>query len=393
MKLVPARAASFAARTASLALLSWAPSAGAVPGGEEPLVASDYRQFAHEVEERIARRDGRFLSRSLDIEAIVGIAASGIDVPERGLRDFQAGLARGLDFGARVVEALQQGGSYTLLRIREERGATRALFRLISDGGVNYHDLTLGHRRDGSVCVVDAYYYAMGEYLSETLRHTLLKVAAAENASFLERLVGDEREYLRHMSRIDEIQAHVAAGHPEKALATYDSLPRSVQLEKPFLLSRIMITQSLDESLYLAAMADYQRQYPDDPSLDLMLIDMHLLRGDHAKALATVDRLEKRVVRDPYLDSLRGNLYLQAGRPDEARRAFQRCVDDEPTLDAGYFGLVDAAMASEDFDSVAKLLTQLEELFGYDFDGIDNDAYFAPFVASSACRRWRQRAQ
>lgn len=392
MKLSLAGLASFAARSTSLALLSWAPSAAATPV-DEGTVAPDYERFADEVETTIARLDGRALGRSLDLEALVTRAAQGVELPPRALVDFRRGLAQGLDFGQMIVDAVSSGGSYTLLRLHEEEGLTFALFRLISEGGVNYHDLTLAHRRDGSVCVIDAYYYAMGEALSDTLRRTLLKVSAAENASFLERLAGRERDYLRHLGRIDEIQADAAAGRFEHALAIYDELPRSVQLEKPFLLSRVMIAQNLGEAVYAQAMADYEQQFPDDPSLDLMLIDLHVLREDYDRALATVDRLERRVVRDPYLDSVRGHLQLGAGRVDRARRSFRRCIDDEPTLDAGYFGLVDVAIATEDFDAVPRHLAKLEELFGYDFDGIETEPYFAAFVGSPAYQRWRHRAQ
>ena len=65
---------------------------------------------------------------------------------------------------------------------------------------------------------------------------------------------------------------------------------------------------------------DFRKYYSQDPCLDLLLIDYYTLKKDYAQAIPCVDRLDKSVGGDPYLNVLRAASTSAAGHLNEACR-------------------------------------------------------------------------
>jgi hypothetical protein len=63
-----------------------------------------------------------------------------------------------------------------------------------------------------------------------------------------------------------------------------------------------------------------------------MLIDGYYLKQRYGEAIAAIDRLDRDLNGDPYLDLLRANAYRLKGDESNAERYAQRAVEREPEL-------------------------------------------------------------
>ena len=77
----------------------------------------------------------------------------------------------------------------------------------------------------------------------------------------------------------------------------------------------MLAAQQVGGGEYEKAVLDFGRLYPGDASQALWAIDLHLAREQWDRALKSVDVLESAVGGDVFLDDMRGNVLLLAGRP------------------------------------------------------------------------------
>ncbi|HSN93098.1 MAG TPA: hypothetical protein VLS93_17840 [Anaeromyxobacteraceae bacterium] len=278
-----------------------------------------------------------------------------------------------------------------LLRVRPEKGEGRALFRVLGSSGVNYLDLYLQRAGSGKVRVVDCYVFISGETLSQTMRRMYLLAASEADMSLLDRLAGKEREFLKNVPVLKKMQQAQQEKRYGDVIAAYDELPGSLKKERVFLLPRFAAAAALgDDKQYRRAIEDYEKALPDDPSLDLVSVDGHVLRKQYDRALARVDSLDSRV-KDPYLQFLRGSILLQKGDRDGAKQRFHMAIAGEPGLPAPYWALIELSMQDKDFRSTAELLTAIERNGGVQLANLEDVPAYADFVKSKEYGPWKAR--
>jgi tetratricopeptide (TPR) repeat protein len=265
--------------------------------------------------------------------------------------------------------------------MREVRGEPRLLFRLIGASGVNYHEYLL----DRAGRIVDVYPHSNGEWLSQTVRRGFLPVVAQSQKGPLG--TADDL-YLRNLPSILEMVRLFKEESYDRALAVFHGLPAEVKAHRTILMQRLAIALRVSEEEYDAALTDLQAAFPDDPSLGLVLIDYHVNRGDHERALQMVDRLDRDIGGDPYLDFLRANLLFQAGRANEAKRVARRAIEAEPGLEDPYWTLVTISLHEEDYPETARLLTEIETGLGLTLRNLEEIPEYRGFVRSGAYAKW-----
>ena len=105
---------------------------------------------------------------------------------------------------------------------------------------------------------------------------------------------------------------------------------------------------------------------------------------------AAVDKLDKQVGGDPYLNLSRGNMALAQGKKQAAKDFFIQLTKDIPKNSASYFALINLAMVDKCFKEVTRLLISTEGntaiRFEPDFNGADN---FKEYVASPENEKWK----
>lgn len=368
-----------------------APQAPRAPGARSNAAAPAAQDkalvaFAKEIEKGLAAGRGKAFDSRVDLGALVDKATARVQAPPQMAAGFGKGLTDNFTFGDQIVKELQaDGASYKFLRLKRVDGETRALFRLVGPNGINYHELTLdttGPRPR----VTDVYIYITGESLSQTFRRAFLQMAMSEA-----RGKAAAEEFMAEFEKVRQMAALTREGNGAEAMAVYNTMSPKTQAQKIVQVSRVMAAANLDEKLYAEVMEDYRNRFKDDPTVDLVSIDAHFLRGDFEQATAAVDRVDKAVGGDPYLEVMRGSFSLAQGKTDEAKARAQKALKAEPGLYQAYDLLLSVSLAQKDHAETARLLGVFEDKFGMEFGDLSNVEDFKPFRQSDAYRKWRQR--
>jgi predicted Zn-dependent protease len=308
--------------------------------------------------------------------------------------DFQDGFRKGYaktsnSLANALVDTVKKGGGFRLLRLRKVNGKPLALYRVTPDsGGVNYLELELERRPNGSVRAVEVEPYLSGEPLSATARRLAVRAAAEAKMGFIDKLAGKEGEFIKHAPKFKLMTEHLQKGEHQKVLEIYAALPPSLQQEKTALLQRLTAAQGVDDARYQAAMADFEKWHPKDPSLDLVAIDHSFMAKKWDKVHAAIERLDKRVEGDPYLAVIRASTYMQEDKFAEARKVLDVSIAAEPKLAAAWWARVEVAMKTNDHADTAKQLDGVARALEIKLDGVATSPEYATFRASKPGKAW-----
>jgi hypothetical protein len=302
--------------------------------------------------------------------------------------DMRRGIAAAMKDGTAIATMFCQNmnageGTYTLLRIQQQDGEPRPLFRLIADDAVNYHELHLGKsRKDQVVRVADIRVYASGDLLSESITQMLDQLAMAAKSG------ASPMALQRTTDAIKQARADGDAAEVQRLLG---ELPAELRDSKPMRLVELMAGGELDEATYVGIMERYRRDFPDDPSLDVVAIDYHFLEKDVDETLAALERLDQRVGGDPYLAVMRANTHLidpTAGHLVEAERWARRAVESEPAMETAWWTLALVLLNRGDHPALAPVVDTLRTKFAAAIDpaSMAGNELWTPYFASASYR-------
>ncbi len=371
----------------------------AVPGPRPPdtprpgaVTEAEAREFAARLTEIVVAGDTARATEVFDFSALFARATAGVPIPDvaSARSGFLDGVRRSGGIIGEVHAQVARGGSYTLLRVRSFEGQTSALFRmLLPEEGVNYHDVLLTRTGDGRVMADDMHVHLSGERVSATVHRLFLQLAASENRSIIDRLTGRQQVLARHFGDVEQMMQAVRQQTPLQALEVYKRLPAELRQEKFLMLLRLRAAlESSDNEEYMQAMTDFRAAHPDDPGVDFISIDYHLLRSEFDAALAATDRVDTAVGGDPHFDSVRSNILTEAKRYEPAMQAARRAIAGEPGLAGGYWSLITAAISARDFPVVLETLQQLDRQFQMEWNDLAAEPLYADFVGSPQHQEW-----
>jgi hypothetical protein len=240
------------------------------------------------------------------------------------------------------------------------------------------------------VRIVDLYIALLGEPMSVTVRRVALPVFAEKEKSFVQRLLSEEQDSVKYQSELADLIKFSRDGKSAEVLATYKKLPASLQREKFVLIHRIKAAQNIDEKDYRAAIDLWAASYPKDMSLPLVMIDGFTLKKQYAKAIESIDKLDKLVGGDPYLKVQRAYEYMLLEQHDKATAQAAAAVSEEPTLAQGYDCLLTISLQRKDYKETARHLASAEKALRVNLSKIvDDSEEYADFRKSSAYEDWK----
>jgi hypothetical protein len=371
---------------------------------EEPVAGpviseKESTQFATALTKAVQQKDAAALATLMDWDALVDTATAGLNVRgevKRRLVGRLKGDAKqpGI-LTQQVLELANRGASYTFLRRHTVGNRARLLFRLLlPDGsGLDYHDVVIDRSTDGPIRGSDIHDFARGELISQTARRSYIVYLAQLSEAAEARLHGVEKEYLANVAKVEWMNKLVRDGGYRQVITLYNQLPPSLQKDKNVLLTRLQAAQNLSPEDFSEAVGDFRAFQGRDPCIDLFSIQYYLQKKDYAKALEMVDRVEKAVEGDPYLHVLRSNIHLEAGEAVSARKAAERAVLEEPTLQEAYWALVAVSLYEKKFDETLHLLQEIDGKFATKFPDFDALEIYAEFIKSPQYREWVKSRQ
>jgi hypothetical protein len=353
---------------------------------------AEARQFGMKF--ALSAGDPQAIGKMTDFQAMLDTAMEGLDMSAKNKRDFSTGVLSSQEkptsIAGQLSEAVTNGGSCEMLRVHEVDHRRRVLIRLVRPNyeGTNYLDLVLARHPNGQVRAVDIYVFVSGELISQTLRRGALMTMAQMPKGILDRLRGAEGEFVRNMTAFGKMAEAAAGGRNREALSLYDGLPQTMKQDKNILLLRLRAAQGMDERTYAEAMEDFRRYYPNDPSVDLISIDYYILKKQYVKALEMVDRLDRSVGGDPYLNVLRAGIHLDAGNFAAARQAARQAAEAMPERSDGPMALLSISLAEKNHAETLRLLHVLEKDYGMTFKDLTTVPEYAEFVKSPYHAQW-----
>jgi hypothetical protein len=357
-----------------------------------PLTDTECRTFAQKFEKAVGTADAEKLDGLMDWDALLGIATSGINVPDSWKMGFCQGLkgtGKGKDsLSRRLILANEDGFTYKLLHLHTKNDQHFALFRvLMPSGQFNYHDLLLGRDLLGSVRANDLFSYVGAEFLSQTIRRTYLQAVALRSKDVLVPLKGLDQDYVMYRDKIREVRSNII-DHPAKALSAYYELPAGLKKDKSLLLGRLRAAQRLGEAEHAKAINDLRAYYPDDPCNEMISIEHFILKKDYARAYESVNQLEKALGGDPNLHVVRAGIKIAINNFDAARQLAKQAIGQEPSLQNAYWALVTISLKEKRFDETLQALLQIRDRFPAKVADISKLPEYAEFVKSPQYKRW-----
>ena len=125
---------------------------------------------------------------------------------------------------------------------------------------------------------------------------------------------------MKDLPRFEQMTTEVRNDHPAEALKIYQQFPPELKKDKDLLLIRLQAAHDVSDQEYSGAIEDFRATHPDDACVELLSIGYYLLKKDSPRAFACIDRFEKAVGGDPYLNVMRANIHTDAKEYDAARQ-------------------------------------------------------------------------
>ncbi|WP_422924791.1 hypothetical protein [Singulisphaera sp. PoT] len=369
-------------------------------GKVKPLEDAECLELASKISEAIGAKDFEDFNRVFDFNAMLEAMSDGIPTTDEFREDFHKRSLKSLqgDQGIfeRIAEQVSRGGSYTFLRLHSRDQRKTALFRMIlpEESGVNYHEYYLARKPDGGVHATDLYVYLSGETMSQTLRRFYLPVAASVPQNPFSKFSGPEKDLVKSFDTVKKMTHGINERKFQDTLDAYFELPPSLRKDKYMLLLRIQAAQGAnDDKVYHESLQTFRIMHPKDPCVDIFSIDYFLLNKEFDKCMTCIDRVDKELGGDPYLDVLRVGLHRTENKLDVAWQDVTRAMKREPTLFQAYEAQLDLSLALKKYDSTLSSLKILREQFGIVFKDLSTVPEYAGFVASPEYKAWEAYAK
>jgi tetratricopeptide (TPR) repeat protein len=248
-------------------------------------------------------------------------------ITEKALEEFPGGFIDKVQFKTGIKNGMLKqlpmlaeelgAQEYTLLRTYVKDGKHHALFRLhITDGGINYHDYELDEK-DGKVVINDLYIYTSGQTISESMANVVAKTIGDGTSS---------TGITEQATLLNQASDYIGQGEYQQAIQTCERMNSDWKKTKAWNVTYLMAASSLDSTTCESAVEHFQKKFPNDPALPLLMINPYFSREQYDKALDCINKLDNDV-KDPALNLLRANAYLSMGKWDDAKRYYMLTME------------------------------------------------------------------
>ena len=261
-------------------------------GKEKPILEKEAREFAKKLEQSIEKKDGQFMDDAVDRDEIIkraGLKSSS------SAREFGAGIRKAANMGTKIVEALKEEGSYELVKVYEKESKQHMIFRLYSDGSINYHDMEL-KRKKGDIKIADIFVYTSGENLSTTIKGIYDQ---------FEGIIDKSNKTDAWISSLPDIRKKINAGEYQEAYDLFMKIPEEGRKSKAFRIVKVEICTGLDDEKHQQAIDELLAAFPNEANMQLILMDAFFMRKEYDKVMGAINAVDKMINKDPFLDYYR----------------------------------------------------------------------------------------
>lgn len=353
----------------------------------QPSVA-EYEAFGQWLVEQFDAQQFDEIAKRFNAPAYTEIVAENLGLSDKEIFDLSSGIFRSV--GKNLETELGAFQSARFLRVQEKDGQRRALLRFTSTEGTANYLAFICTRSEGGLTWINFFNYMAGETAGASARRLLLPVIVDKKKSLLENLTTSESVLVKNFPVIQRVLRLKRQGQQGEALALIQQLPAEVRDEKFILLLQMHLAQVVGDKEHLKALEAIARVFPNDPTMDIILVDADIMKGDYDAALRRITSFEKEIGNDTHLHFLRANVHLMKEDWAAAKRSARAALADEPTMLSAYQILIGVSLKEKKFTEVGDVLTEIETSFPTIdmLNGIQEDDIYADFRKSPAYAEW-----
>jgi hypothetical protein len=290
-----------------------------------------------------------------------------------------------------VAEAVRKNGrNFTFVGVRRIGNEYQLLFRFLGPKNeLVYYGYPMGKSASGAITLVDVFCFAPPELMSETIRRGCLSAIARADKSAVEDWTDKQKDYIESQQDWNEFASQCQAARHAVAEKTYVKLPDSLRSDPYVLYQRARVAIREDEPTFLAAIAPWQRERPNDPALQLIASDYCVLNNRPAEAIKAYDKLNSQLGGDPQLDLRIAKLHASLGHTNETRTNLWQAINRDPPDAIAFAESLSWSLSERNFEQAARVLALQEKMFHADLKpGIRSDDRFKEFRQSAPGKKW-----
>ena len=226
------------------------------------------------------------------------------------------------------------------------------------------------------MAIADIFVYLSGEDLSKTIADLMVSFSESSN--------GNSSELDKQIKVLDKIRSLMARNKTEEALSYYEDLPAALKNQKTIKQMYVQLCSEKDDGSYEKALDEFQELYPDEPNMFLMMMDVYILRKEYGKALDGINKLDKLIDSDPFLDYMRALIYNMMDEPGEARVHLEKLYARMPDFDDGVLELIANYITAGEEKKAKQLIKEYRSHPEFNQESLDTYLYFQPQFESDA---------
>ncbi|HEX2628751.1 MAG TPA: hypothetical protein VHM26_07065 [Chitinophagaceae bacterium] len=337
---------------------------------EKPLTKEEALAFAKKIEKSIENEDERVFDQAFDYNAL----SKKLELPKGFKRkDFLDAAAGKMKMARSIISSLGDKGSYKLIRHYEKDGVHHLLFRLYSDGGLNYHDMELT-RSKGECKIADMYLYMTGSRISESLTEVYEQL-------FTELDKGKNARTEKWMDSLSGIRQNILEQNYTRARELLDQVPPHIRKGKMFQIASIEIADGMGPEEFDEAIREFETLFPNDESLNLLILGAYMVRKEFDKALQAIDKLDTLVGTDPLLNYHRSICYYNMDQQDKSIEKLELLLKEMPHFEDGLQEMIGTLLGQKEYDKAHTYVKQLQAIPSHDAETLKTLLEYYPGYA------------
>lgn len=342
--------------------------------------AEEYEVFCLLLEEAINDKNSDFVDTVYDFDHLIEHVTDGIDAPKDYEEGFKEGFRKSYTPGVILLSTMGETGYYKFLRMKSVDPPI-GLFRLVSEQGVNYHEIHMNKNADGEIMIEDFYSYLEAELFSQGIKRLYIINLSQEMENFSHPIADA-------LPIINDIAMLADGGKPGEAFAKLRKLPKSVLEQKIVMLILLSLGQDLGEDSLKVAEQTFRDIYPKDPLVDLKLMEFGFRSGDTSRILTSIQKIQNSIGEDHYLQMLKATVFKNMNKLPEAKQLLYNALESEPNNDEYYWVLLDLLITNKEYDTAVEWFQKLYEQFDENpADYLIYDGY-RDFYESKPYKNW-----
>lgn len=358
------------------------------------LYKKDYENFASEIENYINKGNADFFNEHFKIEPIIKDITSRIKGPQDYEKGFTEGVKTSIDAGKEIVSSLGKKGHYKLLKINILSNKVTALFRLVAEDGINYHEVELASDNDIDIFIKDFCIYRGGMPFSETLEKLYLSslLDVKKEVSFAEN-TAREQLFLENLPKISEINELSQISGYKDAVEAIAALPLELQNDRMVQIMNLNLSYNVGEKTFAKAENQFRKAFDNDKILDFMMLDFAFLANDKNNILSRVDKLNRSLGNDPYLHTIKAEIYKSFEKKALVENLLEKAIDEEPNTEMLYWKYGRFLLDEKRHAEAVELFSFMQKKFDSDPSTVLAEAKYNDFWSSEEYRAWENSTE